>query len=76
MPVLEHPMIERMNRNGFLGSLEEENTTEVCKSCDSPLTRGETVVEFYDYLFCDEDCLTEKFCDDPSVFGMEKIELS
>lgn len=76
MPVLEHPMIEEINRNGFLGTIEEENTIEICKGCDGALKRGDTVVEFYDRLYCDEDCLTEAFCNNPSIFGMEKRELS
>lgn len=76
MPVLEHPMIEKINRDGYLGTTEEENTIELCEACDNALKRGNTVVEFDDRLFCDEVCLTEAFCNDPKVFGMETRELS
>lgn len=74
--MLEHPTIEKMNRDGYLGTIEQDNTIETCESCDAPLKRGSTVVEFQDHLFCDADCLTEAFSENPKTFGMETTKLS
>lgn len=71
---MEHPDITKMNRDGFLGNASEQDIIGNCKSCDATLREGSTVVEFYDKLFCDTDCLTEKFCDNPFNFGAEKYE--
>lgn len=76
MPYLEHPTVEKMNRDGFLGTTEQDSSVETCKSCDASLKRGESVVEFQDHVFCDTECLTEAFCDDPKAFGMETTRLS
>lgn len=73
---MEHPDITKVNQDGFLGSQSEANHIENCAKCDNPLYRGEKVIEFDDHVFCDQDCLTEAFTDNPKSFGAETIELN
>jgi hypothetical protein len=73
MPDIEHPAIERMSRFGYLGTISQDDDVETCKSCDATLSRGDTVVEFQDLLFCNKECLTEAFADNPERFGATTI---
>ncbi|MCC2248929.1 hypothetical protein JUJ52_03020 [Virgibacillus sp. AGTR] len=73
---MDHPMVVKMNQCGYLGTVEQENIIETCKCCDKPLQRGTDIVEFQGHLYCDTDCLTDAFCDDPEAFGMEKTEIT
>lgn len=69
MPYMEHPAIEQMNRHGYLGTNSEDDDLEACGSCTTTLSRGDAVVEFQDVLFCDTECLTEAFSENPERFG-------
>ncbi|WP_078598639.1 hypothetical protein [Evansella clarkii] len=72
---LEHPTVERINRTGYPGETQQENVIAMCP-CGESLKDGDNAVEFQDRLFCDEECLTEAFCDNPGSFGMEKTKIS
>lgn len=73
---IEHPTIDKVNRHGYLNTADRENTINICACCDAPLKRGVTIVEFQDQLFCDNDCLTEAFSENPKLFGAETTELN
>ncbi|MGX1195809.1 hypothetical protein [Metabacillus sp. SLBN-84] len=75
MMQLEHPAIQKMNRDGHLAAREEEMIAGTCP-CGEALNYGRTVVEFQDELFCDDDCLTEAICGNPTRYGVEKRRLS
>jgi len=69
MSYIEHPVIEQMNRHGYLGAISQGDEVEACESCTATLSRGDTVVEFQDLLFCNTECLTEAFTEHPERFG-------
>lgn len=71
---MEHPDITRMNRRGYLGTAHEESHLYDCKNCDAELHRGNTIIEYYGEPFCNTDCLTESFADDPFQYGIEQTE--
>lgn len=71
MPYTEHPDIEKVNQDGYLGTALEERQIETCSHCDTEITRGDKVFELYDHVFCDEECLTEAFCKNPIKYGTE-----
>ena len=71
---MEHPVIREIERLGYPDEqYKDVDVIDQCKNCDNYIREGETVIEFYDFLFCDEDCLTEAFCQSPRIFGAEKI---
>lgn len=74
MPDIEHPMVEQMTMNGYPGAISQDCEAETCESCAAHLSRGDTVVEFQDFLFCDNDCLTEAFTENPEMFGARTIK--
>lgn len=76
MPYLEHPAIEKVNQHGYLGAIEDDSSIEICECCNTVLKRGDTAVEFQEYLFCDNECLTEAFTENPEIFGVEKRKLT
>lgn len=72
---IEHPDITKMNRDGFLGTADEDNIIGKCYYCGEDIRRGQKIVEFYDEMFCDTECVTEAFSEDPFKFGAEKTSV-
>jgi len=70
---VNHPDIDKMNRDGYLG--KSEDCVAFCASCKEALARGATAVELKGKTFCDDECLVEAFANDPDAFGAERVEL-
>lgn len=76
MPQIEHPDINQIRQHGYpLPNLGGE-VVESCDACEDPLYSGSSVIEFNEHLFCDKDCMTEAFLNDPEAFGVENRQLS
>lgn len=70
---LEHPQITEVNIYGHL-RCDSVVIIDNCKKCETPISENQTVIEFSNDLYCDEECLIEAFCDSPFNFGAEKIK--
>lgn len=75
MPEIEHPAVERMTITGYPDVIiGQDHDAEACEACAALISRGDTVIEFQDFLFCDTECLTEAFTEHPEMFGARTIK--
>lgn len=68
---LEHSQLVKVNRFGFTHS---SIVIDKCSNCKAEITENQTVVDFQGYLFCDQQCCVEAFCNSPISFGVEKVK--
>lgn len=70
--LLEHPDITTVNRYGYV---EPIHIIGHCENCNASIHDGQKeVLSFHDDLFCDLDCLVEKFVETPSRYGVETVD--
>lgn len=70
----EHSLITKLNQ---YGSPDSHLTVVVgqCENCNENIVEDQTVINFNDYLFCDQECCMEAFCESPKKYGVEKINI-
>lgn len=68
--VIEHPDITQMNRHGYLNTIIVSTIIGECVCCSEPLYEDQEIIEFYDDLFCDKDCMFEKIADKPTRYDV------
>ena len=73
---IEHPDITKINRHGHLGTAVADRPAHTCKHCGVLLEPGIEIIKMNDHIFCDEECLTQAFIDDPMNYGAEVAELA